>query len=107
MDIVWAESARRDFDNAIAFIEAESPAAAEKVSPRILAAVTLLERFAEITPASRTHHLLRQMVVPRTPYLVIYRIQSRRIEIRAVIHAKQRRRKYAHSSSSRFRSRAT
>lgn len=93
MKIVWGDAAQRDFDAAIAFIKKESPAGAERVGERILAAVSLLEEFPELAPASRKHRQLRQFSVTRTPYLVIYRVHESHIEIRAVVHAKQRRRK--------------
>ncbi len=92
MRVVWGEAAEREFDAAILFIGSQSPTSAVRVGERILAAVSLLERFPELAPPSR-HRGLRQLVVPRTPYLVIYRIHDNRIEIRAVVHAKQRRRK--------------
>ncbi|HYD87367.1 MAG TPA: type II toxin-antitoxin system RelE/ParE family toxin [Vitreimonas sp.] len=93
MEVVWAESARREFDAAIAFINAESPSGARRIGERILAAVALLEHFPEIAPASPRHRNLRQLAAPRTPYLVIYRVHANRVEIRAIVHAKQRRRK--------------
>jgi toxin ParE1/3/4 len=92
MRVAWADSARRDFDNAIAFLGAQSPSGARRVGQRILDAVSLLEQFPELAPPSR-HRGLRQMAVPRTPYLVIYRIQADRVEIRAVVHGRRRRRK--------------
>lgn len=92
MRIAWADSARRDFENAIAFLQERSPAGARRIGERILDVVSLLERFPEIAPLSR-HRGLRQLVVPRTPYLVIYRVEKDRVEIRAIIHAKQRRRR--------------
>lgn len=92
MQVVWGDAARREFDDAIAFIHTQSPSSATRVGERILAAVGLLERFPELAPPSR-HRGLRQLVVPRTPYLVVYRIYANRIEVRAVVHAKQRRRK--------------
>lgn len=92
MQIVWGDAGRREFDAAIAFVRSQSPAGAARVGERILAAITLLERFPELAPASR-HRGLRQLVVTRTPYLVIYRIHNDRIETSAVVHAKQKRRK--------------
>lgn len=92
MQIVWADSARLEFDTAIAFLNTQSRSGAKRVGERILAAVSLLEHFPELAPASQ-HRGLRQLVVPRTPYLVVYRIQSGRVEIRALVHAKQKRRK--------------
>jgi len=93
MNVIWGDGARRDFDKAIAFIEAESPAGANPVGQRILAAVSLLESFPEIAPPFAKHRQLRQLVVPRTSHLVIYRVHANHVEIRAVVHVKQRRRK--------------
>jgi toxin ParE1/3/4 len=92
MRVDWADSARQDFDAAIAFLQQRSPNGARRIGDRILDVVSLLERFPELARASR-HRGLRQLVVPRTPYLVIYRIEADRIEIRAIIHAGQKRRK--------------
>ncbi len=93
MEIIWGDGARRDFNAAVDFIRAESPKNAVRVGERILAAVSLLQSFPEIAPASRKHRDLRQLIVPRTPYLVIYGIHADHVEIRAVVHAAQRRRK--------------
>lgn len=93
MKIIWGDGARRDFDAAIAFMKRESPSGAKRVGERIFAAIALLESFPALAPASRKHRNLRQPVVSRTPYLVIYRIHANHVEIRAVVHAKQRRRK--------------
>jgi toxin ParE1/3/4 len=90
--VIWEDEARQDFDAAIAFLEAQSPSAARRIGDRILKAVGLLERFPEIAPPSR-HRGLRQLVVSQTPYLVVYRVHEDAVEIRAVVHAGQRRRK--------------
>ncbi|MBS0384102.1 MAG: type II toxin-antitoxin system RelE/ParE family toxin [Proteobacteria bacterium] len=92
MRIVWADSARRDFDNAISFLEERSRAGADRIGERILRVIALLEEFPRLAPASR-HRGLRQLVVPRTPYIVIYRVEAGQVEIRAVVHARQKRRK--------------
>lgn len=92
MRVVWGDGARRDFDAAITFLRSRSPSGARRVGERILSAVALLERFPEIAPASR-HRALRQFVVVRTPYLVVYRIHADHVEIRAIIHAMRKRRK--------------
>jgi plasmid stabilization system protein ParE len=93
MEIIWGDGARRDFDSAIAYIKAESPSGAKRVGERIIATSALLKDFPEMAPASAKHRELRQFAVSRTSYLVIYRIHAGHIEIRAVVHAKQRRRK--------------
>ncbi|MDX2274841.1 MAG: type II toxin-antitoxin system RelE/ParE family toxin [Hyphomonadaceae bacterium] len=92
MRIRWADSAREDFDRAIDHIEAQSGSGARRVAERIVSAIDLLEQFPEAAPKSR-HRGLRQLVVSRTPYIVVYRIEGDWIEIRAVVHAAQKRRK--------------
>jgi plasmid stabilization system protein ParE len=92
MKIVWGERARLEFESAVAHLQTQSPSAAKRVGEQILAAIGMLERFPELAPTSK-HRGLRQLVASRTPYLVIYRIHADRVEIRAVIHAKQRRRR--------------
>jgi len=90
--VEWSGRAREDFDAAIAYLETRSPAAADRVAERIFRVVGLLETFPRIAPRSR-HRGLRQLVVRRTPYLVIYRVRRDRVEIRAVVHVRQRRRR--------------
>jgi toxin ParE1/3/4 len=92
MRVVWGDSARLDFNRAIAFLKEQSPGAARRIGDRILEAVALLERFPEVAPPSR-HRGLRQFAVIRTPYLVIYRVHEDNVEIRAVVHSKQKRRR--------------
>jgi toxin ParE1/3/4 len=93
MDILWGDGAKRDFTDAIAFIRSENPAGATRVGERILATIELLREFPDLAQVSRKHRGLRQLVVAKTPYLVIYRVEATHIEIRAVVHAQQRRRK--------------
>jgi toxin ParE1/3/4 len=92
MLVVWADSARAEFDEAVRYHQEQSPAAARRIGQRILDVVALLERFPELAPPSK-HRGLRQLTIARTPYLVVYRVTEERVEIRAVIHAKRRRRR--------------
>ncbi|MBL8548648.1 MAG: type II toxin-antitoxin system RelE/ParE family toxin [Hyphomonadaceae bacterium] len=92
MAVIWSASARRDFDNALRYLQPRSQAGAKRMGERILAVASLLEQFPELAPPSR-YRSLRQLVVPRTPYLVIYRLNGGDVEIRAIVHAKQRRRR--------------
>jgi plasmid stabilization system protein ParE len=80
------------FQQAIDYLHQQSPGAAGRIGQRILDVVSLLEEFPELAPPSR-HRGLRQLTVARTPYLVIYRIEADRVEIRAVVHSRQRRRR--------------
>jgi len=92
MRVQWSESAARDFTAAMGYLRAKSPSGARRVGERIMAAARLLEQFPEMAPVSR-HRSLRQLAVPKTPYLMIYSVGEDVVEIRAVIHASQRRRR--------------
>jgi toxin ParE1/3/4 len=92
MRIAWDDAAKQDFHAAIDFLEEQRPAGARRIGDRISGAVGLLERFPDLAPRS-CHRGLRQLVVARTPYLVIYRVRDDLVEIRAIVHAEQRRRK--------------
>jgi len=93
MTVTWAPSARREFNEAIAYLQARSPKGARRVASAILAAIELLEDFPHLAPPSR-HRGLRQMYVVRTPHLVVYRVVGgRNVEIRAIIHVRRRRRR--------------
>jgi plasmid stabilization system protein ParE len=90
MKVIWSRSAEDDFE---AYTEARSRKGAERIGERILKSVRLLETFPEIAPPSRRHRGLRQMTIVRTPYVVVYRVTDNQVEIHAVIHGKQRRRR--------------
>ena len=66
MRIVWGKGARRDFERAMAYLRAESPAGADRAGERILRAIQLLEHFPELAPPSE-HRALRQLFVSRRP----------------------------------------
>jgi toxin ParE1/3/4 len=51
-----------------------------------------LAQFPELGGMSR-HRGLRQLVVPKTPYIVVYRVVVDTVEVRAVIHASRKRRR--------------
>lgn len=92
MRIDWAPSARTEFLDALTYIAARSPKGAARIRDAIGRAIADIALFPGIAPASM-HRGLRQKTVPRTPYLIVYRIQADRVEIRAVIHAKRKRRR--------------
>ena len=92
MKLRWAPSAQQKFDEAIDYLQDRSPKGARRIGRAILHAVNLIEDFPWLAPPSR-HSGLRQKTVPRTQYLIIYLIDAEGVEIRAVIHAKRKRRR--------------
>jgi toxin ParE1/3/4 len=87
--IIWTERALIHIDAIGAYLDERNSAA----RVRILGAIGKgVERLAlhpfsgRVGRAPRT----RELVVPRTPYVVAYRVRGENVEILAVIHGAQR-----------------
>jgi toxin ParE1/3/4 len=87
--VVWAASAGEALDAAIAFIAAESPAAARNTLARLLATAaslaTLSERGSVVPEVPDL--AIRQML--SKPYRLIYRVEDERVTILALLHQRQ------------------
>jgi len=89
MRIVWTAPALRDLAAARAYIAADNPIAADRQIERVLVAVGGLRRFPELgRPGRRPPG--RELIVPRTAYLVAYRLRADTIEVLRVLHGRQR-----------------
>lgn len=91
MTIVWSPGAERDLDAIFDYVLNDDPAAAERLCDRIEARVLELEDYPQIGRPGRTRGT-RELVVPGTPYIAIYRIGVQRIDVLAVIHGARARR---------------
>lgn len=89
MEVRWLEAARFDIDDIYGHIEAANPRAANKVFGRILAAVQVLGEMPHVGRPGRWPGT-RELVVPRTPYIVPYRIRGDAVEILRVFHSARR-----------------
>ena len=86
MKIVWSAEALFDLSDLRAYIAENDPAAARRVALAILNAVEihLIEHSAYGRPGRVPG--TREMVVPKTPVTVPYRIRGNRLEILRVYH---------------------
>ena len=85
MNIEWTKPAVADLVALRAYIAEHHPRAAEDIALKILDGVERLATF----PASGRPGLkpyTRVLVVPATPYIVVYRVQDECVEILRVIH---------------------
>lgn len=89
MRVRWLRKALVDLDEEAAFIASEDPAAARMVVQRIVLAVDELREYPGIGHPGRVPGT-RELVVPRTRYLVPYRVRGRAVEILRVFHASRR-----------------
>lgn len=90
MKVVWRARARADLSAIVAHIAAESPAGAARVHDQILHMISFLVEWPDMARAGRKPGL-RELVVPTTSYLVLYRRAPRKVTILRVLHGSQRR----------------
>jgi toxin ParE1/3/4 len=90
MKIVWSPEAIQDLISLRAYIAEENPAAARRIVLRILHDVEhLLPDNPQMGRPGRVPGT-RELVVPRTPYIVPYRVQRATIQILRVFHGARR-----------------
>lgn len=89
MRVRWLRTALRNLDEEAAYIFAEDPAAARLVVERVLAAVKQLVEQPGLGRPGRVPGT-RELVVPKTRYLVPYRVRRDAVEILRVFHTSRR-----------------
>lgn len=89
MKLVWGGRARRDLHELIAYIAEDSIQAAELMASRIFKSAEML---MQVPGAGRSGRVggTRELVVLRTPYLLVYRVESSTVHILRVYHGARR-----------------
>jgi toxin ParE1/3/4 len=88
--LVWSPQAVEDLAALRAYIERDDPAAARKTALRIIEAVdTLIPANPKVGRPGRVPGT-RELVIPKTPYVVPYRVRGSTIEIARVYHSSRR-----------------
>lgn len=72
-----------------ASIEQDRPNSAKAVGDRIRAAVARLAQFPELGRQGRVAGT-RELVVPRLPFIVAYRIKDGHVDVLAILHGARR-----------------
>ena len=85
MKIVWSPTAVEDLKHLRAYIEQHDPRAAAKVASAILRRVESLNDFPGQGRPGRLPHT-RELVIPDTPFLVVYTAVEQTIQIVTVLH---------------------
>jgi toxin ParE1/3/4 len=89
MIVVWSRKAQADRDEAMDYLEAESPAAALAVDDRIDMQTLLLSQFPEVGRPGRVAGT-RELVVQDTSYIAAYRVASGKVRILRLLHTSRR-----------------
>jgi toxin ParE1/3/4 len=90
MTPVWSPEAIEDIVSLRAFIEQDDPAAARRVAFHIVRNIeTLLSQHPEMGRPGRVPGT-RELVIPRTPFIVPYRLQGNTIQVLRIFHGARR-----------------
>jgi toxin ParE1/3/4 len=87
--LVWSKAAMHDLEELAAYIAEDSEQNATLVEARINEAARLLSLLPGAGRPGRVNGT-RELVVLRTPYLLVYRIKSNTIRILRVYHGARR-----------------
>ncbi|MGD0268442.1 MAG: type II toxin-antitoxin system RelE/ParE family toxin [Candidatus Sulfotelmatobacter sp.] len=87
--IRWLKTALKNFAEEISYIASDDPAAASLVARRIADTVALLATQPAIGRPGRIPGT-RELLVPKTRYLVPYRVRRGVVEILRVFHTSRR-----------------
>lgn len=85
MRVEWSLAAQDDLDHIQAFIEQDSPRAAERIWVRIYERVALQAEIPFAAPLHRNGPA-RKLVVSGTPYLVLYIVEGDALKVEKVLH---------------------
>ena len=89
MNVEWLASAVRTLRSQLSYISDRNPQAAVDMSDAIEAAVSRLADFPESARPGRVPGT-RELVVPATPFIVVYRIEATGVVILRVLHGAQK-----------------
>tara|TARA_B100000315_G_scaffold260070_1_gene319099 strand:+ start:7019 stop:7294 length:276 start_codon:yes stop_codon:yes gene_type:complete len=86
MKIEWARQAVDDLGQIRNYIAETEPKSAANVANKILASVRMLEELPHRGRPGRVSGT-RELNLPGTPYIIIYRVSSETLQIIAVLHS--------------------
>jgi toxin ParE1/3/4 len=90
VEIVWSPLALARLQEIRAFVALDKPEAAERLAVRIVAAVEALRLHPYLGRAGQEPGT-RELVVGRTPFVVLYRVRGKRVLISTIWHGAQKR----------------
>ncbi|AMA59153.1 type II toxin-antitoxin system RelE/ParE family toxin [Bradyrhizobium sp. CCGE-LA001] len=92
MELIFDDQAVADLESIFNWISQDSPAAARKVTDRLLNSIGLLTSFPFMGHVGHDPETF-EWVVPRLPYVVVYEVDVvyGRVVIAAVLHGAQAR----------------
>jgi toxin ParE1/3/4 len=90
VEIVWSPLARRRLQEIRDYVAKDKPLAAERLAIRIVAAVQTLRKFSYIGRAGAVPEI-RELLIGKTPYIVLYKVRGSVVTINTIWHGAQSR----------------
>jgi toxin ParE1/3/4 len=85
----WLKTADRDRFGQLDYIAKDNPAAALRLDEEIERQLELLAQYPQMGREGRVKGT-RELVLGRTPYIAVYRVRRKKIEILRLLHGAQR-----------------
>lgn len=89
MIVCWLKSADRNRFDPLAYIAQDNSAAALTLDGEIERQIDLLAKYPLMGREGRVKGT-RELVISRTPYIAVYRVKRKRVEILRLLHGAQR-----------------
>jgi toxin ParE1/3/4 len=89
MQIKWLHRALRNLEQAHSYILKENPKAAQELILKIQNAANQLKNYPFMGKSGRIENT-RELIIPNTPYILIYRIKEETVEILRILHTSKR-----------------
>ena len=86
--LVWLQRAIQDRDAQLDYIAQDNPMAAVSQGDRIAEQIEFLQQHPQMGRPGRKQGT-RELVISRTPFIVVYRVKAKRIELLRVLHGAQ------------------
>jgi toxin ParE1/3/4 len=83
--VIWSAASVRHLQEIVEYLQGESAVRTISNRRRILAAVKRLAQAPNIGREGRIEGT-REVVVPRSPYIVVYRLSAQQVEILGIWH---------------------
>jgi addiction module RelE/StbE family toxin len=87
--IVWSTAAAQQLEDLDWFLIENYPQTADDIMYRIHSSIGTLKDFPQVGRLGRSPGT-RELIIPGTPYLAIYRLEGKNITIVALLHGAQR-----------------
>jgi len=89
MNIRWSPQAAVDFAGIVEYIRTQNPSAAKRIARTIYDSVTSLKSFPQRGRPGKVEGT-RELVLAPLPFIVVYRIKRKSLEVARVLHGSQR-----------------